>query len=60
MGNHLIATHQARPPLASTHKDKGMELSMLSVCPESQPYAGLLQKQHDEQVKGGDLATLLW
>ena len=34
----------------------------LAVCicsPESQPYPGLHQKQHGEQVKGGDSAPLL-
>ena len=34
---------------------------MLHVCassPESQPYPGLHQKEHDQQVKGGDPAPL--
>jgi len=37
----------------------GNEVAMCTRNPESQSYPGLQQKKHDQQVEGGDSATLL-
>ena len=38
--------------------EAGDEPAVCSHSPESQPYPGLHQKQHGQQVEGGDLAHL--
>jgi len=35
------------------------EPTMCAHSPEGQPYSGLHQKQHGQQIEGGDSATLL-